>query len=178
MANEFWMSDRQWTVLEPLVPMNPRGAKPKHDREIISGVVPYFTGRLPLARMSGGVRPAHDGLQSVQPMVEGWHLADDAASVGGPQINRISEHRQHHLQDTSLRRRGRGAQEQAIGRSRGGRTTRIHAVANASGRLIAFNLTAGQMGDVRSAAGLFDKLPKAAQVLTGTAYDSDKFANS
>jgi transposase len=31
------------------------------------------------------------------------------------------------------------------------------------------------MGDVRSAAGLIDKLPKAAKVLADTAYDSDKF---
>jgi transposase len=31
------------------------------------------------------------------------------------------------------------------------------------------------MGDVRSAASLIDKLPKAAQVLADTAYDSDKF---
>jgi putative transposase len=31
------------------------------------------------------------------------------------------------------------------------------------------------MGDVRSAAGLIDKLPKAAEVLADTAYDSDKF---
>jgi putative transposase len=41
--------------------------------------------------------------------------------------------------------------------------------------LIAFDLTPGQMGDVRSAAGLIDQLPKAAQVLADTAYDSDKF---
>jgi hypothetical protein len=31
------------------------------------------------------------------------------------------------------------------------------------------------MGDVRSASGLIEKLPKAAQVLADTAYDSDKF---
>jgi putative transposase len=31
------------------------------------------------------------------------------------------------------------------------------------------------MGDVRSAAGLIDNLPKAAEVLADTAYDSDKF---
>jgi transposase len=101
-------------------------------------------------------------------MVEGRHLADDAGSAGGAGINRITEHRQNHLQGTSLRRRGkRGAQEQAIGRSRGGRTTKIHAFANASGRLIAFDLTAGQMADIRSAPGLIGKLPKAAQVSTG-----------
>jgi transposase len=39
MANEFWMSDRQWAVLEPLSPMNRRGVKPKRNREIISGIV-------------------------------------------------------------------------------------------------------------------------------------------
>lgn len=109
-------------------------------------------------------------------MVEGRHLADDAGSAGGAGIDRSAEHRQHHLQGPSLRRRGkRGAQEQAIGRSRGGRTTKIHAVANASGRLIAFDLTAGQTGDVRSAPSLIERLPKAAQVLADTAYDSDKF---
>jgi len=137
---------------------------------------PRFEGRMPLARLSGGVWSAHHDLQSVQPLVEGWDLADDAESVGGAGIDRFAEHRQHHLQGTSLRRRGkRGAQEQAIGRSRGGRTTKIHAVANASGRLVAFDLTAGQCGDVRSAEGLIDRLPKAAQVLADTAYDSDKF---
>jgi putative transposase len=57
-----------------------------------------------------------------------------------------------------------GANKQAIGRSRGGRTTKIDAVANTSGRLIALDLTPGQMGDVRSAESLIDSLPKAAQV--------------
>jgi putative transposase len=129
-----------------------------------------------LARLPGGVRSTHHDLQSVQSLVEGWHLADNAESVGRSGIDQIAEHRQHHRQGTSLRRRGkRGAQKQAIGRSRGGRTTKIHAVANASGRLIAFDLTPGQMGDVRSAEGLIEKLPKAAQVLADTAYDSDKF---
>jgi transposase len=109
-------------------------------------------------------------------MVERRHLAKDAGSAGGSTLQRITEHRQHHRQGTSLRRRGkRGAQEQAIGRSRGGRTTKIHAVANASGRLIAFDVTAGQTADIRAAPGLIEKLPKAAQVLADTAYDSDKF---
>ena len=39
MANEFWMSDRQWAALEPLVPMSRRGVKPKRNREVISGIV-------------------------------------------------------------------------------------------------------------------------------------------
>lgn len=39
MAHEFWMSDRQWAALEPLVPTTRRGVKPKRNREVISGIV-------------------------------------------------------------------------------------------------------------------------------------------
>ena len=39
MANEFWLNDRQWSVLEPLIPMHRRGVKPQRNREIISGIV-------------------------------------------------------------------------------------------------------------------------------------------
>ncbi|MDB5401390.1 MAG: hypothetical protein JWQ55_3408, partial [Rhodopila sp.] len=39
MANEFWMNEREWAVLEPLIPMNRRGVKPKRNREIISGIL-------------------------------------------------------------------------------------------------------------------------------------------
>lgn len=73
------------------------------------------------------------------------------------------------------RRRKRGAEAQAIGRSRGGRTSKIHAVADAIGRLIAFELTPGQRGDVRVAPALLEPLPAAAWLLGDTAYDSDRF---
>src|ERR1700712_5915196 len=67
----------------------------------------------------------------------------------------------------------RGPDAQAIGRSRGGRTTKIHAVADRSGRLIGFDLTPGQRGDIRVANTLLATLPKADYVLGDTAYDGD-----
>ncbi|WP_353850607.1 transposase, partial [Acidiphilium sp.] len=45
----------------------------------------------------------------------------------------------------------RGVQSQAIGRSRGGRTTRIHAVADEQGRIAAVLLTPGQASDISGA---------------------------
>ena len=45
------------------------------------------------------------------------------------------------------RRRKRGQQGQALGRSRGGFTTKIHAKADNSGGIIAFDLTGGQVAD-------------------------------
>jgi hypothetical protein len=55
---------------------------------------------------------------------------------------------------TALQAAGKGALAQAIGRSRGGRTTKIHAVVDCLGRLIAFEVTPGQLGDVRVAGSL------------------------
>jgi transposase len=85
-------------------------------------------------------------------------------------------HRQHHRQGTSLLCRWqRGADEQGIGRSRGGRTTKIHAVVDGDGRLIAFTITPGQRGDIRSAADLLAPPPVARSLLADAAYDSNAF---
>ncbi len=85
-------------------------------------------------------------------------------------------YRQHHGEGTPLRgRRKRGEREQAIGRSRGGRTTKIHAVVDGEGRIIAFDLTGGNRHDIRPAAALMKPLPPAKSLLGDAAYDSDAF---
>ncbi|MFQ5766344.1 MAG: IS5 family transposase, partial [Rhodospirillales bacterium] len=69
--------------------------------------------------------------------------------------------------------RKRGAAAQAIGRSRGGRTTKIHAVVDDRGRPIGFAVTPGQVGDVRVALSLLGPLPPAPLCAADAAYDSD-----
>ena len=39
MAGEFWLSDRQWAVLAPLLPTNQPGARRVDDRRVISGII-------------------------------------------------------------------------------------------------------------------------------------------
>ena len=39
MAGEFWLSDRQWARLRPLLPNKPRGVPRVDDRRVISGIV-------------------------------------------------------------------------------------------------------------------------------------------
>ena len=73
------------------------------------------------------------------------------------------------------RRWKRGADQQAIGRSRGGRTTKLHAVVDGIGRMIGFLLTAGQRHDIRSAPALIEALPAAERLMGDIAYDSDGF---
>jgi transposase len=75
-----------------------------------------------------------------------------------------------------LRRRGkRGGLAQAIGRSRGGRTTKVHAVVDGLGRPIALLITPGQLGDLRAAIALIGPLPAADLCLADCAYDSHGF---
>jgi len=62
---------------------------------------------------------------------------------------------------------------QAIGITRGGLNTKIHAVCDALGNLLRFVLTPGQQHDSRPAQGLLENLPAKA-LLADKAYDSDK----
>ncbi len=39
MAGEFWLSDQQWALIEPLLPKNQPGAHRKDDRRILSGII-------------------------------------------------------------------------------------------------------------------------------------------
>lgn len=63
--------------------------------------------------------------------------------------------------------------DQAIGRSRGGPTTKIHAVVDGIGRLIHFLLTGGNAHDCTQAAKLLETVP-AENVLGDKAYDTNE----
>ena len=60
-----------------------------------------------------------------------------------------------------------------MGRSRGGLTTKIHAVVDAEGRPIALKLTAGQAHDGRSAEGMLETVSEGDILLADRAYDAD-----
>jgi transposase len=60
-----------------------------------------------------------------------------------------------------------------MGRSRGGLTTKIHALVDAEGRPIALKLTEGQAHDGRAAADMFDTVQAGHILLADRAYDSD-----
>jgi transposase len=71
------------------------------------------------------------------------------------------------------RRRKRGEHTQSIGRSRGGRTTKIHALTDDDCRPLAFLLTGGNVADCTAADDLLEFMPTA-QILHGDkGYDTD-----
>ncbi len=60
-----------------------------------------------------------------------------------------------------------------MGRSRGGLTTKIHALVDANGLPIRLKLTAGQAHDGRGAADMFDTINEGDVLLAHRAYDAD-----
>ena len=60
-----------------------------------------------------------------------------------------------------------------MGRSRGGLTTKIHALVDANGNPVALKLTEGQAHDGRSAAELLETIGQGQILIADCAYDSD-----
>jgi len=65
-----------------------------------------------------------------------------------------------------------------MGRSRGGLTTKIHALVDANGNPIALKLTEGQAHDGRSAVDMLDRIGAGQILLADRAYDSDALRNA
>jgi transposase len=65
-----------------------------------------------------------------------------------------------------------------MGRSRGGLTTKIHALVDAGGLPIALKLTKGQVHDGRSGCDMLDALIEGQTLLADRAYDSDELRQS
>src|SRR5215470_7101642 len=70
------------------------------------------------------------------------------------------------------RRQKGGAEDEALGRSRGGLTTKIHLLADALGRPLRFLLTGGQVHESRTAEVMLDGVEGDA-VIADKAYDSN-----
>lgn len=60
------------------------------------------------------------------------------------------------------------------GRTRGGRTTKVHAITDDAGRPVALAVTAGQTPDLVGAAALLERIPTPRRLIADRAYDARK----
>jgi transposase len=131
--------------------------------------------RRTLARLSAGIRSIYNDLQSLQSLVAARPVAADFCGIGrNISVSAVTVDRFDLDQSASLGcRRKRGEQTQAIGRSRGGRTTKIHALTDPLCRPVAFLLTPGQASDIIAAPDLLALAPGMTAVIADKAYDGD-----
>ena len=126
--------------------------------------------------LPGRLRTQDHGVQSLQPLEHPGRLATDVrAARRAGRYPRGARHRLHPHQGPPL---GAGLQKkgdaaQAVGRSRGGRTSKIHALADDLGRPVAFTLTPGNIADISVAKDLLDTVRPPRRLLADKAYDAD-----
>ena len=162
MAGEFWLDDQQWLAIEPVLPKNQPGARRDDDRRIISGIIHV---------LKSGCRwqdapVAYGPPTTIYNRFRRWSIKGHWRRLFAALVELSPDDVQMIDSTTAKAHRSAaggkgGTSEQAIGRSRGGRTTKIHAVVDGVGRPIAFEITPCQLGDVRAALGLLSPLPPA-----------------
>jgi transposase len=125
-------------------------------------------------RLPAGIRPADDDLQPLRAVGEAGRVGEAVpGACGSRPIEGNADDRFHTHQGAPLGiGRKRGEQKQAIGRSRGGRNTKIHAIADAKGRLLSILLTGGEAHDCPIAQRLIRRNQAAKKLLGDKAYDS------
>jgi transposase len=117
----------------------------------------------------------HDGVQSVQSLVSTRHLEADFRHARSQIARQSLSDRQHNRESPSRgQRRKRGEQNQAIGISRGGRSTKIHAIVDSKGRPLNFAVTGGQVHDSQVVGDVLDTPKPPLAITADKAYDSGK----
>ena len=172
--NLFWLSDDQWQRIAPLLPTDVRGKERVDDRRVISGILhvlksgcrwcdcpPEYGPHTTIYNRF--VRWAHRGV---------WErLFRELAQRGRSAKTQMIELDAYQGAPLGLGRK-RGEQKQAIGRSRGGRNTKIHAIADAKGRLLSILLSGGEAHDCPPAQRLIRRIKASRKLLGDKAYDS------
>ncbi|WP_409568417.1 IS5 family transposase [Methylobacterium sp. J-072] len=176
MADLFWLSDAQWAVIEPFMPKGRPGPARKDDRQIISGILHVLTSGCRWRDCPAAYGPrttVHNRVNRCSPrgfwkaMLAALAKAGWSGEATAIDSTDVQAHRSAHG--------GKGgARTQAIGPSRGGRTTKIHALTDVLGRPGVLLLTPGNASDVTSAPAVLAEAPGRIRRLSADkGYDAD-----
>ncbi|MER8792212.1 IS5 family transposase [Mesorhizobium sp. M0983] len=173
------LTDFEWHVIEPLLPKRPRGVPRVDDRRVLNGIFWVLRSGAPWRDVPERYGPRTTCYNRfVRWRKAGvWDRLVDAITKGHDgkvQMIDTSIVRVHQQGATAKK----GGRDHCLGRSRGGLTTKIHALVDAKGMPIKLMLTAGQMSDIASAADLITDLPEGAMLLADKGYDANALRNA
>ena len=171
----FWLTDEQFSKIAPHLPTDTRGKARVDDRRVISGIVHVLK--------SGGrwidAPPEYGPKKTLYNRYVRWAekgvwlaLFQALAKAGGPPAQVLIDSSAVKAHRSAAGGKG-GEKNQAIGRSRGGRTTKIHALTDAECRPLAFMLTGGQVADCTAGADLIKQLPDCDILHADKGYDAN-----
>ncbi|PJR08261.1 IS5 family transposase, partial [Sinorhizobium meliloti] len=169
------LTDHEWSILSPLLPNKPRGVPRVDDRRVLNGILWRFRTGSPWAEIperygppttcyNRFVRWRKAGvwdrlLEAVSEAYDGDIVMIDSTCV------RVHQH-------AATGKKGDG-DDGGMGRSRGGLTSKIHALVDAEGRPVTLRLTGGQIANCTEADALTDELGEGDILLADKGYDSN-----
>jgi transposase len=102
-----------------------------------------------------------------------WHRLFEQVAASGEMPSELTIDSSHVKAHRSASGGKRGEWSQAVGRSRGGRTSKIHCLADDRGRPVAFALTPGNVADITMAVPLLEAVASPKRLIADKAYDVD-----
>jgi len=185
-ARRYELTDFEWSIIAPLLPDKPRGVPRADDRKVLNRIYWRLRTGSPWADIPERYGPSTTCYKRFVRWrkIGVWDSVFAAVSEAYDRDLQMVASSSIRVHQHAANVKG-GPQEAAgaasgdlpaarcIGRSRGGPTTKIHAVVDASGNPITLKLTEGQAHDGRSAADRLDSVGAGQTSLVDRAYDSD-----
>jgi transposase len=167
------LTDFEWAAIKPFLPNKPRGVPRVNDRRVLNGIFWVLRSGAPWRDLPVSFGPR----TTCYNRFVRWRRA----GVWDRIMNALSADHDAAVQmiDTSIVRvHQHGAcvarnKRQSMGRSRGGLTSKIHAVVDSSGLPVRLALTTGEAHDNRLAAKLLSRLKSGSMLLADRGYDAD-----
>jgi transposase len=167
------LSDEEWTAIKPMLPNKPRGVPRVNDRRVLNGIFWVLRSGAPWRDLPNNfgpyttcynrfVRWRRAGVWAkIMSALAGAH--DVAVQMIDTSIVRVHQH------GSCITRNRR----QSMGRSRGGLTSKIHALVDANGLPVRLAVTPGEAHDNRLAGKLLSRLRAGSMLLADRGYDAD-----
>jgi transposase len=167
------LSDFEWAAIEPSLPNKSRGVRRVNDRRVLNGIFWVLRSGAPWRDLpvcygprttcyNRFVRWRRAGVwDRIMDTVAAAH--DAAVQMIDTSIVRVHQHAACFARNIS----------QSMDRSRGGLTSKVHAVVDTNGLPVRLAITAGEAHDNRLALSLLSRLTSGSMLLADRGYDSD-----
>jgi transposase len=167
------LTDFEWAAIKPFLPNKPRGVPRANDRRVLNGIFWVLRSGAPWRDLPDTFGPYTTCYNRFVRWgrVGVWdQIMDALAAIHDAAVQMI---------DTSVVRVHQhggciaGNSEQHMGRSRGGLTTKIHAVVDTNGLPVQIGLTPGETHDNQLCSVLLSELRPQTMLLADRGYDAD-----
>src|SRR5262249_27422751 len=167
------LADHEWAAIKPMLPNKPRGVPRVNDRRVLNGIFWVLRSGAPWRDLPDNFGP----YTTCYNRFVRWRRAGVWAKI----MSALASAHDAAVQmiDTSIVRvHQHGAcitrnRKQSMGRSRGGLTSKIHALVDTNGLPVRLSLTAGEAHDNRLAGELLSRLKSKTMLLADRGYDAD-----